>query len=102
MVGTPCIHCVASPNTKFFSNTIRQATIEMFELDVSTDTCPMTFVRTRLQLDKMSVGEVLQVRFFGDEPRSNLARSLTEQGHAILAESHEAGGGGTIRLRKGG
>jgi tRNA 2-thiouridine synthesizing protein A len=74
----------------------------MFHLDVSSDTCPMTFVRTRLQLDKMAAGEVLQVRYRGEEPRRNLARSLAEQGHAILAEEHEADGGGMIRLRKGG
>lgn len=72
----------------------------MFELDVSTDTCPMTFVRTRLQLDRMAVGEVLEVRYRGEEPRRNLARSLSEQGHAILAEAHATDGSGTIRVRK--
>ncbi len=74
----------------------------MFQLDVSEDTCPMTFVRTRLQLDKMSAGEVLEVRYLGEEPRRNLARSLAEQGHVILDESEETGGAGRIRIRKGG
>ncbi|MBX9752272.1 MAG: sulfurtransferase TusA family protein [Roseococcus sp.] len=74
----------------------------MFQLDVSADTCPMTFVRTRLQLDRMPPGEVLEVRYQGEEPRRNLARSLTEQGHAILAEEHAADGRGMIRVRKTG
>ena len=74
----------------------------MFQLDVSADTCPMTFVRTRLQLDRMAAGEVLEVRYRGEEPRQNLARSLTEQGHAILAEAYGADGAGTIRVRKAG
>jgi len=74
----------------------------MFQLDVSSDTCPMTFVRTRLQLDRMAVGDVLQVRYRGEEPRRNLARSLAEQGHVVLAEEHEADGAGVIRLQKGG
>jgi tRNA 2-thiouridine synthesizing protein A len=74
----------------------------MFQLDVSADTCPMTFVRTRLQLDRMAAGEVLEVRYQGEEPRQNLARSLTEQGHAILAQTHGEDGAGMIRVRKAG
>lgn len=74
----------------------------MFQLDVSSDTCPMTFVRTRLQLDKMAAGEVLEVRYRGEEPRRNLARSLAEQGYAVLDEAHEADGSGRIRVRKAG
>lgn len=74
----------------------------MFQLDVSADTCPMTFVRTRLQLDRMARGEVLEVRYKGEEPRLNLARSLTEQGHAILAEEDAGDGSGVIRVRKAG
>ncbi len=74
----------------------------MFHLDVSADTCPMTFVRTRLQLDRMAAGEVLEVRYRGEEPRRNLARSLTEQGHAILEEAQGGDGAGLIRVRKAG
>jgi hypothetical protein len=50
----------------------------------------------------MAVGDVLQVRYRGEEPRRNLARSLAEQGHVVLAEEHEADGAGVIRLQKGG
>ncbi|UPY36679.1 sulfurtransferase TusA family protein [Sediminicoccus sp. KRV36] len=74
----------------------------MFQIDVSADTCPMTFVRTRLQLDKMPPGAELEVRYVGDEPRRNLARSLAEQGHLVLEELQEADGSGLIRVRKGG
>jgi tRNA 2-thiouridine synthesizing protein A len=76
--------------------------MKMFHLDVSADTCPMTFVRTRLKLDGMAAGDVLEVRYLGEEPRRNLARSLAEQGHAILGEEHAADGAGLLRLRKGG
>jgi tRNA 2-thiouridine synthesizing protein A len=74
----------------------------MFQIDVSADTCPMTFVRTRLQLDKMAAGDVLEVRYRGEEPRSNLARSLVEQGHGVLRQSDEAEGHGILVVRKGG
>jgi len=73
-----------------------------FQLDVSTDTCPMTFVRARLQLDRMAAGEVLELRYRGEEPRRNLARSLDEQGHLVLQHEHAPDGSGWIIIRKGG
>lgn len=73
-----------------------------FHLDVSSDTCPMTFVRTRLQLDKMAAGEVLELLYRGEEPRRNLARSLDEQGHVVLQHEHADDGSGWIIVRKAG
>jgi tRNA 2-thiouridine synthesizing protein A len=78
------------------------ARITQLLIDVTSDTCPMTFVRARLQLDKLLIGEVLEVLYKGEEPRLNLARSLTEQGHEILAQEDEADGRGRLRIRKGG
>ncbi|TCH96136.1 sulfurtransferase TusA family protein [Roseococcus sp. SYP-B2431] len=71
-------------------------------VDVSTDTCPMTFVRARLRLDRMLAGEILEIRFKGDEPRQNLHRSLAEQGHAILLMEFEEDKTGRLLVRKGG
>lgn len=71
-------------------------------VDVSSDTCPMTFVRTRLQLDRLAAGDILEVRFHGEEPRLNLPRSLTEQGHAVLQLDLDPKGGGRLLVRKGG
>ncbi|MCU0944857.1 MAG: sulfurtransferase TusA family protein [Rubritepida sp.] len=70
-------------------------------LDVSRELCPMTFVRTRLRLDQLGPGAVLEVRFRGAEPRENLPRSLRELGHEllVLAEGPEAGAG-WLRVRK--
>lgn len=45
----------------------------------------MTFVRTRLRLDRMAIGQVLEVRFAGREPAENLPRSARELGHEVLA-----------------
>ena len=71
-------------------------------IDVTADTCPMTFVRTRLQLDKLPAGAILDILYKGEEPRRNLARSLTEQGHEILEATHGEDGRGRLRVRKGG
>ena len=45
----------------------------------------MTFVRTKLKLERMKSGEVLAVRLKGDEPLKNVPRAAREEGHTILA-----------------
>jgi tRNA 2-thiouridine synthesizing protein A len=55
------------------------------ELDITTETCPMTFVRTRLALDSLPSGALLRVRLRGEEPRLNVPRTATAQGHRIVA-----------------
>ncbi len=69
-------------------------------VDITRDTCPMTFVRTRLALDRLSPGQVLQVTLQGDEPRRNVPLTATAQGHAVLAQSTDAAGIMTLLLRK--
>ena len=73
------------------------------ELDITAETCPMTFVRTRLALDRMAAGQVLLVRLKGEEPRRNVPRTAAEQGHAVLRQD-DAAPDGTVRIwiRKGG
>jgi TusA-related sulfurtransferase len=71
-----------------------------FEIDITKDVCPMTFVRTRLALDRMLSGEVLLIKLRGEDPSRNVPRTAQEQGHEILAIS-EDGGITTLILRKG-
>jgi TusA-related sulfurtransferase len=54
-------------------------------LDVSTLRCPMTWVRTKLALDRLGVGETLEVRALG-EALENVPRSAREAGHAVVVE----------------
>jgi tRNA 2-thiouridine synthesizing protein A len=53
-------------------------------LDVTADTCPMTFVRTRLALEKLPAGAVLRVRLRGAEPKDSVPRMAASQGHVVL------------------
>ncbi|MDB5487047.1 MAG: hypothetical protein JWQ58_762 [Reyranella sp.] len=45
----------------------------------------MTFVRTKLRLERMQSGETLAVRLRGDEPLRNVPRAARDEGHTILA-----------------
>ena len=72
------------------------------EIDITNDVCPMTFVRTRLALDRMAPGQVLLVRLKGDEPLRNVPRTAAEQGHEVLSLESAADGVSVLRLRRGG
>ncbi len=54
-------------------------------IDITNEVCPMTFVRTKLKLERMRSGEVLSVRLRGEEPLRNVPRAAREEGHEILA-----------------
>ena len=46
--------------------------------------CPMTFVKTRLLIEKMWVGDVATVLLRGEEPIENVPASIAELGHTVL------------------
>jgi tRNA 2-thiouridine synthesizing protein A len=71
-------------------------------LDVTTDVCPMTYVRTRLALDRLPAGATLLVLAKGIEPLANIPATARAQGHRVLAETHDAVGTGQILLQKAG
>jgi TusA-related sulfurtransferase len=61
----------------------------------------MTFVRTRLALDRMTPGQTLLVRLKGDEPLRNVPRTAREQGHEVLAIETDDSGITRLLLRRG-
>lgn len=54
-------------------------------LDITKYTCPMTFVKVKLQLSKMEKGEQLEILLNGGEPLENVPRSAKEQGHKVIS-----------------
>jgi tRNA 2-thiouridine synthesizing protein A len=71
------------------------------ELDITRETCPMTFVRTRLALDRLAPGQTLLVLLRGEEPVRNVPRTAAEQGHAVLSMETGADGVTRLLLRRG-
>ncbi len=71
------------------------------QIDITRDVCPMTFVRTRLALDRMAPGETLLVTLKGDEPLRNVPRTATEQGHEVVSLETDSAGISRLLLRRG-
>jgi len=58
-------------------------------LDITDQVCPLTFVRTKLAVERLSPGQVLEVRLSPGEPLVNVPKSLSEHGHTVLAVTPE-------------
>ena len=54
-------------------------------LDITGDTCPLTFVKTKLLIENMVPGDTAEVRLKGAEPLGNVPRSVREHGHKIIS-----------------
>ncbi|MGB8274637.1 MAG: sulfurtransferase TusA family protein [Alphaproteobacteria bacterium] len=60
-------------------------------LDITGDVCPLTFVKTKLLLERLSPGDIAEIRLTGAEPVENVPRSVREDGHEIVAFAPEQG-----------
>lgn len=57
-------------------------------LDITKEHCPMTFVKTKIELSKLQKGDRLEVIVAEGEPLENIPKSAEEQGYRVLEKSH--------------
>lgn len=57
-------------------------------IDITREHCPMTFVKTKLSLEKLQTGQRLEVLLRKGEPLENVPRSAEEQGYKVLSQEH--------------
>lgn len=57
-------------------------------LDITREHCPMTFVKTKIELSRLQSGDQLEVLLTEGEPLDNVPRSATEQGFKVLEIVH--------------
>ena len=57
-------------------------------LDITQLRCPMTWVRTKLELERLAPGEALDVLCPEGEALENVPRSAREAGHAVAVEGN--------------
>ena len=55
-----------------------------FEFDLKGEICPYTFVKSKLALEMLDSGQVLQVVVDNDESAVNVPKSLTNEGNNVL------------------
>ena len=60
-------------------------------LDITREHCPMTFVKTKIEMSKLSEGDVLEVLLAEGEPLDNVPRNAKEQGYNVLGVEHVEG-----------
>lgn len=60
-------------------------------LDLRGTPCPLNFVRTKLCLEKMTPGQMLEVWLDGGEPIEQVPESLAMEGYGIAAIEARAG-----------
>jgi tRNA 2-thiouridine synthesizing protein A len=53
-------------------------------LDLKGVSCPLNFVKTKLKLEGMEAGKILEVVLDDGEPITNVTASVKEEGHQIL------------------
>ena len=55
------------------------------KIDLRGIECPMNFVKTKIQLEKMKTGEVLEVLLDSGEAIESVPKSVIEEGHEVLS-----------------
>ncbi len=54
------------------------------QLDLRGTLCPLNFVKTKLTLEEMAEGEVLEIILDDGDPMRNVPRSVKQEGHKIV------------------
>jgi sulfite reductase (ferredoxin) len=72
----------------------------MYQLDLRGVACPMNFVKTKLRLDKLAGGELLEVLLDQGEPYESVSESVQAEGHTIEGCNLEEDGFARVLIRK--
>jgi len=68
-------------------------------IDLRGVECPLNFVKAKLELEKIAVGEILEVLLDDGEPVRNVPESFTEQGQEVMEVKH-SGDDFCVRVRR--
>lgn len=74
--------------------------MNIYHLDISKERCPMTFVKTKLSLEQLEPGDVLEVLLAEGEPLDNVPRTATQQGYVVEESIHVRGHIHKLIIRK--
>ena len=69
-------------------------------IDITDVNCQITFVKTKVALDELENGQILQVHLNDGEPIQNVPRSVREEGHEVLKITDNSDGTFELFIRK--
>lgn len=69
-------------------------------LDLRGVVCPLNFVKTKLKLEELADGEILEVTIDAGEPMANVPRSIKEEGHKVVKVDKLADGSFKLLIEK--
>lgn len=72
------------------------------QVDITAVVCPVTFVKTKVALDELDAGQILEVRLNDGEPIQNIPRSLKDEGHRVISVNKAEDGAYLLRVVKDG
>jgi tRNA 2-thiouridine synthesizing protein A len=69
-------------------------------IDISNEVCPMSFVVTKLALDELGDGQILELVCGAGEPVRSISIQLKDEGHAIVSVKREGEKFFRLQIRK--
>ena len=69
-------------------------------VDITDVNCPVTFVKTKVDLEELDEGQILQVHLNDGEPVQNVPRSIKEEGHEVLRLDDNGDGTYELYIKK--
>jgi tRNA 2-thiouridine synthesizing protein A len=70
-------------------------------IDLQGDVCPYTLVKSRIALEKLKAGEVLEVLLGNSESAGNVPRSLDLEGHEVLSVEQPSPAQWSVKIKRG-
>ena len=70
------------------------------KVDITDVVCPVTFVKTKVALEELEDGQILQVHLNDGEPVQNVPRSVKDEGHQVLKLKDNEDGTYELFIRK--
>lgn len=70
------------------------------KVDITDVVCPVTFVKTKVALEELDDGQILQVHINDGEPVKNVPRSIKEEGHEVLRLDDNGDGTYELYIKK--
>ncbi|MBE6340251.1 MAG: sulfurtransferase TusA family protein [Bacteroidales bacterium] len=63
----------------------------VYTLDITSEHCPMTLVRTKLKLSQIAKGDILEVLLSEGEALNSVPTAVKEQGFNVVSIEHVEG-----------